>query len=114
MDAGTLYQLRNLTNRRNVKKKPSEAVTACEEIFSEAHILSAVMTEFKMKTRKETPSEESIPVAAHKLNSLERRQILLIAEEKIVDQFVSLSYGDEKPSHEADSTVDRVQEYTMQ
>ena len=50
------------------------------------------------------------------LNSLERRQILLIAEKKSLISLsaVSLSYGEEKPCHEADSTIDHVQEYASE
>jgi len=33
-DRGTLFHLRNLINPRNVVKKPTKAVDACEEFFS--------------------------------------------------------------------------------
>ncbi len=48
-DGGTLYQLRNLINRRNVIKKPMDNLDACEDfivLVIEAHILSAAMTIF--------------------------------------------------------------------
>ncbi len=33
MDGGTLFQLRNLINRRNVRKDPSDNVNVCEDFF---------------------------------------------------------------------------------
>lgn len=49
LEGGTLVQLRNLINRRNVVKDPSKAMDACEDFFTivvEAHIVSAVMVLF--------------------------------------------------------------------
>ena len=49
LEGGTLVQLRNLINRRNVVKDPSKAMDACEDFFIivvEAHIVSAVMVLF--------------------------------------------------------------------
>ncbi len=40
LDAGTIYQFRNLINRRNVVKDPTDNVAACKEFFcllTEAH-----------------------------------------------------------------------------
>ena len=47
MNGGTLFQLRNLINRRNVVHNLDKAVAQCEEFFGlvvKAHILSATMT----------------------------------------------------------------------
>ena len=46
MERGTLCQLRNLINRRNVTKKPKKNVNAAEdflEVVTTGHILTAVM-----------------------------------------------------------------------
>ncbi len=51
MGAGTLFQLRNLTNRRNVKKDPADNVNASEDFFltvTEGHIHAAAMQVFGM------------------------------------------------------------------
>ncbi len=59
MDGGTLVQLRNVINRRNVKKDPSDNMTACEDFFLlvvEAHILTAAMTVFGMRSVDDQPS----------------------------------------------------------
>ena len=58
-DVGTLYQLRNLINRRNVVSDPTRDVTACEEFFLlvvEAHILYAAMDTFGMTSIDDVPS----------------------------------------------------------
>ncbi len=47
MERGTLYQLRNLINRRNVKKLPKSDVNASEdflEVVVTGYILVAVMS----------------------------------------------------------------------
>ena len=41
MDCGTLYQLHNVINRRNVGKDVTQNIAACEEFFNliaESHI----------------------------------------------------------------------------
>ena len=64
---GTLYQLRNLTGRTNVKGKPLDSFDPCENIFLvviEAHIVAAAMKKLKMTTVYDTPSEEFAPQGA--------------------------------------------------
>ncbi len=51
MERGTLYQLRNLINRRNVKKEVKSDVNAIEdfiEVVTTEYIVSAVMTHLGM------------------------------------------------------------------
>ena len=50
-DGGTMYQLRNLINRRNVVTDPKKDMNACEDFFeliTNAHILAAAMQKFNM------------------------------------------------------------------
>ena len=50
-DGGTIYQLRNLINRRNVVTDPKMDMNACEDFFeliTNAHILAAAMQKFGM------------------------------------------------------------------
>ena len=64
MDGGTLYQLRNLVNRRNVVNVPKNNVAACEEFFLlvvEAHILAAAMSVFSMANLTDVPSKTFFP-----------------------------------------------------
>ena len=45
-DIGTMFQLRNLINRRNVVVTPKNDVATCEDFFVsvvEAHIVTAAM-----------------------------------------------------------------------
>ena len=73
MDAGTLYQLRNLINRRNVSKDPTSNVSASEDFFlsvAEVHILSACMTVFEMTSVDDKPSEKIFSLES--LNSYAR------------------------------------------
>ncbi len=51
MERGTLYQLRNLINRRNVTKEIKSDVNAIEdfiEVVTTGYIVSAVMTHLGM------------------------------------------------------------------
>ena len=81
-DVGTLYQLRNLINRRNVVSDPTRDVTACEEFFLlvvEAHILYAAMDTFGMTSIDEVPSNtDFFPEEATTLDSIQRRNVLLL------------------------------------
>ena len=57
-EGGTLYQLRNLINRRNVVQDPSKNMNTCEDFFTsvvEAHILAATMPQFKMSSLQDEP-----------------------------------------------------------
>ena len=61
VDEGSIYQLRNLINRRNIVKNPTDDVSASEDFFlciTEAHVLAAAMSLFEMETFDDTPSHE--------------------------------------------------------
>ncbi len=54
MDGGTLFQLRNFINRRNVKKDTSDNANACEDFFltvTEGHILAATTVVHRVSAR---------------------------------------------------------------
>ena len=95
MDKGTLYQLRNLINRRNVVKDTKKNVAACEDfilLLIEAHILAAAMTLFGMESLEDTPSHEMFNVS-EETDSLQRQDILLKAADQIVSSYVDISFG---------------------
>ena len=100
MDGGTLYQLRNLINRRNVVSDVTKNVSACEEFFDlvvESHILSAAMTLFNMKSVDAEPQNPTyFPPGSIDLDSLQRRKLLLLASDEIVSKFVDLTYCEGK------------------
>ena len=94
MDGGTLVQLCNLINQRNVVKDVTSNVTSCEEFFLlvvEAHILCAAMTVFHMSALDDIPSV--FPESASALNSNERCCVLLEAIQQVVARFVHVSFG---------------------
>ena len=112
MDGATLYQLRNVINRRNVTKDPTKNVAACEEFFSlvaEAHILAAAVNVFGMNSLDSTPSCELFPQGCIALSSQERRKVLMSAAHKVLDQFVDISFG--SSAAETPPSQDHVNEY---
>ena len=63
-EGGTLYQLRNLINRRNVVANPKKDFNACEDFFLlvvKCHILAAAMSHFGMSMLSDDPSCELVP-----------------------------------------------------
>lgn len=61
---GTLTQLQNLINKRNVRKKPKDDFNACEDFFSlvvTSHILCAAMEHLGMESLDSDPNSQSIP-----------------------------------------------------
>ena len=58
IDGATMYQLRNLINRRNIVKDPSKNVAASEDfilLLTEVHIVAAAMTVFGMESVDDKP-----------------------------------------------------------
>jgi L1 cell adhesion molecule like protein len=118
MDAGSLYQLRNLINRRNVTADPTSRVSACEDFFLhvlEVHILTACMTEFKMSSVNASPSTSVFSVASAKSDTLSRRRILLGAIRKVLEKHVKFSLPEDNPScREVHECKDHVLEYARE
>ena len=57
-DRGTLYHLRNLVHRKNVRNDPEKDVNACEDFLLttvQSHFLSAAMTIFGMDSLDDQP-----------------------------------------------------------
>lgn len=110
MDDGSLYQLRNLINRRNVVKDPTNNVAACEDFFMhvvEAHILSACMTEFEMSSVDDTPSSKHFTEDSVEFDPIKRRDILLTAVNKVTDKFVDFSIGKRRADKSTNVAKDR-------
>ena len=96
MDVGTLYQLRNVINRRDVIKHPKNKMISCESFFllvSEAQNISAAMKGFEISSVEDTPSSKYFPAGSSALTNLEQRHPLLLATRDVVDKFVDLSLG---------------------
>ena len=89
MERGTLYQLRNLLNRRNVTKQPMSDVNANEdfiEVVVVAYILVAVMSYLGMKSLDDVPSVSIISPDLWMEDDSVRRSVLCDIAAAIVDQ----------------------------
>ena len=63
-DVGTIFQLRNLINRKNIGNKPSKDVNAFEDFFHllvESHVLSAAMGFLGMESIDDEPAGDIFP-----------------------------------------------------
>ena len=102
-----------MINRRNVVKKPKNAVAQCEEFFLlvvKAHIVCAAMTLFGMTTVDNEPAVSDIfPSGCQELQPEQRRNILVMAAQRIVDKYINISLPEaqvtdsEDPSQSRDS-----------
>ena len=116
MDAGTLYQLRKLINRRNVTADPTSRVSAWEN-FSlhvvEIHVMSACMAEFKMTSVDADPSPAIFTPSSAKDDTLHRRRVLLDAIQKVLDKHVKFSLQEHESTGEQEDRTEKdyVQEY---
>lgn len=115
-DHGTLQQLRNLINRRNVVSEPSKNVNACEDFFVlvvVCHILCAAMKILDMDTL------DSFPVGIESEwvfdTEDERRQKLHSIASEIVSKFTDFSTFSETDGDQAeDQDTDYVNEYAKE
>ena len=110
MDAGTLYQLRNLINRRKVTRDPNSNVSASEDFFLtvvEVHILSACMTVFEMTPVNSAPSQRLFSPESEKKATLHTRSA---AVNNALDTHVDFLMNDEGRS-EPEDDKDHVCEY---
>ena len=74
----SLYQLRNIINRRNATASPSANVTVSEEFFllvTEVHILTAALAVFKMNSLNDRPNIPEFQFRCEKQSSSECRTI---------------------------------------
>lgn len=94
---GTLYQLRNLINRRNVVKNPEKNFNACDDFIQlviTSHILTAALEVLGMKSLSDTPSDAVIADPSSVWMELDKRrkEILTSVCESIVDQHIHFAY----------------------
>ena len=104
-----------MINRRNVVKDPSKSVSPCEEFFQlvvEAHVLTAAMQLFGMTSVNDTPSSTFFPEGSSRLDSLQRRRILMNGLHELTKQFVDLNFTfQEGHSPKDPDQADSVEEY---
>ena len=114
---GTLFQLRNLIGRTNVKGKPIDCFDPCEDFFVlivEAHIVIAAMKLREMATLSDVPSTKYLPQGEVTWTQTdeERKTIIDDITATIVDSFVFLDYN--ASSCDATVTKDSVYSYATQ
>ena len=95
-DHGTLYQLRNLVQRRNVGKKPKKDFNAHDSFFSlvtTSHILAAAMELLGMDSLDDHPSEHLLPENVQALPKSERSMILNHICDVVLHSYVDLHHS---------------------
>ena len=114
-DCGTLYNLRNLLNRRNVVNDPMKAVDACKDFFLlvvECHIVAAAMAMFGLSAVDGIPTNTQLfPAGCEKLSSKDRKEILLKAAGALVDKHIDIPMFSTKRERKRKKNIDAVAEY---
>ena len=113
-DGGTLYQLRNLINRKNVVSDPKKDMNACEdflELITNAHILAAAMQKFNMNSL--TDPLKSSEIFPSEVSQNERLMVLDSAVQSIISEFVDIGFS-KSPRKQVPNNKDHVLEYAKE
>lgn len=108
MERGTLFQLRNLINRRNVTKRPKKDVNASEdflEVIVTGHILTAVMSCLGMSSLNDMPLSSVLSHDMWMQDDEVRRKILREIASHVVNQHVDLAVLFKKPPAKKKASV---------
>ena len=92
MDHGTLQQLKDLINRRNVVAEVKKDVHACEDYFLlvvKCHVLVAAMKHFNMASLDNSCESINEPLVLQ-LSKDEKRDFLYSLTTKFVEEYVHL------------------------
>ena len=94
-DVGTLMQLRNLVNRRNIKPtKPKDDVNASEDFLQmivECHVLTAAMEFFGMECLEDDPCSDILPPGkVRPLSKDGRKEVLLLVCRAMLADYVDV------------------------
>lgn len=92
-EKGTLYQLRNVINRRNVKTNPKDNVVAANDfpsIITTCHILAATLKLFQIEDLNAVPVDENVDENTWMLPDMDRQEILMLRCQKVVDTYTDL------------------------
>ena len=101
MERGTLYQIRNLINRRNVTSKPKSDVNAAEdflEIVVVGYIIAAIMAYLSMTSLEDVPDPNIVAEDIWWQDDMVRASLLQRISGHIVDEYVDLASVFEDPS----------------
>ena len=108
-DKGTLFQLRNLLNRRNVSQIPKQNFDACDDFLNtivDSHVLAAAIEHLGMKSVSDLPSQSIIGNLVA-LSKQERSDVLLKISRDLVLRFVDLKMS-WAPAESCSPSVDGV------
>ena len=117
MDFGTLQQLQNLINRRNVVKTPKDDFNACNESFQlvlQCHVISAAIKMLGVETQTSTPPDNLKPQHISLCSTDERKATLKLYCHAIVDGFTNLQLNRTSNSDPIVSYDDEVLGYAME
>ena len=92
---GTLYQLKNVINQRNVKPNPKDNVTAANDflsIITTCHILAATMKLFGMEDLNAIPVDENVNENTWMLPDKDRKKILILLCRRVVDAYTNFKF----------------------
>ena len=105
-DHGTLYQLRNLVQQRNVGKQPKKDFNAHHDFFNvvlTSHISAAALEMFGMDDLEDEPCEGLVPPYIDTMPKEEREEVLQYLVGLIVDSYIDINHclsdGDTDPNN---------------
>lgn len=116
MDGGTLYQLRNLINRRNVISSPENDVNASEDfltIMVKAHVVAVAMEVLGMCDLLDSPNELIVPPGIDGQSA----SVIESLAQVIVSTYVDLTNFQQtkgSKSKSGNKGMDHIQEYAKE
>ena len=117
MQRGTLRQLQNVINRRNVKNQPKDDFNACEDFFVLvviSHILCVAMKYLNMDSLNSNSSSELIPDDFWLYSAPEREKILHAVVNANIEDVVDISMTFKDDDASDYSNTDHVFEYARE
>ncbi len=117
MERGTLFNLRNKINRRNVSKNCKTDLNAHEDFFElvvEAYIVCAVKQYLKMNTIDDVPSEDVLPNSSLMWmeEDGERLKALMSIAVNIASQHIDIQTNAPKHTQSRSKSTDKVLSYS--
>ena len=100
MDGGTLQQLRNLINRRNVSRKPGTNIDAASDfltVVGEAHIIEATLQFLNMQNLSSNPDELLIDHSCISWPADDKRDAVMKIAVAIVEKYCDFNFFLDSP-----------------